>query len=172
MNSDNAWSRLPRWAWAGIPAAAALLLLVYLPPVLELKKLGREWNRLRIEGRDSREMLDRFYRSGSAGLPESDDLPLILEKLHQKALQQQVEIRSVTPGSARPAESEGLVAFPVELQLQGEYGSLGRFLSELKDVSELGAVKFRRLTISRDEAQLPVLRAVLSIEISVSQSQK
>jgi len=162
--------RQPRLLVAGAAAAAVLFLwMIYVPPSLEIRRLGVQWRSLRAESRQSRQLLDEFYQGGAALLPGSGHLPKVLEMLHDKALQHGVKIRGVTPGNAREPSAEGLSVFPVEIQMEGEFHSLGEFLGELRDPSVLGMVEVRRFRISRDEGLLPVLRADLSLEIALRQ---
>lgn len=171
MKLPPVFSRQPKGV--RISGAAALVLflgLIYLPPFREIQRLSREKTRLQADGGQTRRLVDQFYRKGGTPLPESGSIPQILEQLHDRAHQHDVEILAVTPGNPPPADSAGLAIFPVEIQLQGEYRSLGEFLGELKDSAVFGAVAVRRFRISPDGTRPPVLRADLSIEIGLRQS--
>lgn len=162
--------RQPRLLVVGAVAAAVLFLwVIYIPPSLEIRRLGVQWRSLRSESHQSRQLLEQFYQDGAALLPESGHLPKILEALHEKARQHGARIRVVTPGNAREPVTDGLSVFPVEIQMEGEFRSLGEFLGELKDPAVLGMVVVRRFRISRDEGLLPVLQADLSLEIALRQ---
>lgn len=162
--------RQPRLLVAGAAAAAVLFLwMIYVPPSLEIRRLGVQWRTLRAESRQSRQLLDEFYQGGVVLLPGSGHLPRVLEVLHDKARQHGVQIRGMTPASAREPSTEGLSVFPVEIQLEGEFRSLGKFLGELKESASLGRVEVRRFRVSRDEGLLPALRADLSLDIALRQ---
>lgn len=159
---------LPR---STLAAGVGLLLLVgwilYVPPVLDLQRLHREWNVLKSEREEGRRLLDRFYGERVGLIPDASRLPQILETLHEKARRHQVEILAVSPG-AIPNRIAGEPALcRVELQLEGEYRALGEFFGELRDSSGLGWISIRQIRIGREEGLLPRLHAQLSMEIAL-----
>lgn len=161
-------ARQPRFA---LIAAAGLLgvagWVLYMPPAADLQRLGREWRVLKSAREEERLLSDRFYREKVGLIPDRNELSKILEALHEKARQHQVEILSVSPG-AIPSPGKWEPAFcPVELQLEGEYRALGKFLGELQDPSHRGWISIRRLQIGREEGILPRLRAQVSMEIAL-----
>lgn len=159
---------LPRSALAG---GAVLLFLVgwmvYGPLTSGIQQLNRERDQLISEREEARRLADRFYGEKIPVIPKAARLPEILETLHEHARRCGVEIRAVSPGPLSDSKTGEPVHCSVELQLEGDYRSLGELLTDLRDSSEFGWVSIRHLQIAREEGILPRLRAQLSIEVAL-----
>lgn len=161
-------ARQPRSAWI---AAAVVLLTVgwflYVPPAMDLQRLSRQWDELKLKQGETRRLLDRYYREKIGLIPEEGRLPGLLEILQEKARRHHLEVSAVSPGTI-PDHAAGAPAFcPLELQLEGEYRELGGFLGECRDSARLGWISVRRIRIGREEGILPRLRAQVSMEIAL-----
>lgn len=164
--------------WAGrqpkllLAAAAALLLLgwiIYVPPVLAIRSAGLRWSELKAETKESRGLMDSLRQGKFRMLVAREDLPGLLQQIHAHARECQVELREVSPaemGEGTPAKP---ILLPVEIQLYGEFRSIGEFLGKLRQDPALGVITVRQLRISREDRLLPRLRAQLSIQVALRQ---
>ena len=168
MKPEEFLARQPRSVWMAVGGVLlAVVWLLYVPPVMNLQQLGRQWDGLKSKREETRRLLDRYYQEKVGFIPEESRLPDLLEILHEKARRHHVEVLAVSPGTI-PDHASGEPAFcPLELQLEGEYQALGEFLGELRDPSRLGWVSVRRIRIGREEGLLPRLRAQISMEIAL-----
>ena len=153
-----------------VAGALALLLLIwalYIPPVYAIRRLGQQWDHLKAELEQDRQVLDTAQRRRILPLPSIEALPRVLEQLHAQARKSKVAILSVSPAKASPAGSNEPMILPVELQVEGEYRALGQFLGSLRSQPLLGVVTVRQVGMGREERFLPRLRAQLSIEMAL-----
>ena len=177
-------SSLPDWAaalrgWAtrqpklSIAAGTAALLIAgwaaYAPSVLAIRRAGTHCGELTAEMREVRRLMD-LVRSGQVRLlPSQESLPALLQELQVRARECKVNVLEISPGKANSADASGPLSLPIEMQMEGEYRSLGEFLGKLRTEPSLGVVTVRSLRIGRDERLLPRLRAQLSIELALRQ---
>lgn len=153
-----------------LSGAVALCLAVwflYVPPLVEIQRLNRRWGQIQQTREELRPLLDQYYQSGAGSLPESKQLPHLLEQLHELARQRGVEILSMEPGEIKGSGKEGLALCSVELQLQGEFRALGEFLGSLNNWEHLGAVSLQRVQVSREEGLKPRLRVSAAIDVGL-----
>lgn len=155
---------------AGATAALLIVFLLYAPLFAQVWGFQGDYRRQRIEQQDARLLMDRLRAGQIKALPPLQGMPEVLEQLGNLARSHQIQFLSVTPGPPRPGGMAGLAVVPVEFQMEGGYRALGAFLGALRGAPSLGAPCVRSLTISRDEALLPRVRARLSIDFPFSEA--
>ena len=143
--------------------------ILYAPLLRDIRRISREWRTLQIEQADARRVVEQLRSGQIHSLPRTDVLPEVLNRLNNLARSHQIQFLAVTPGSLRSGDPPGLAIFPIELQMEGGYQSIGEFLGDLERTASLGGTHVRQLTIERDEHLLPRLRAQLSMEIILSE---
>ena len=155
--------------------AAALLVigwLLYIPPLLAVRRVSAEQARLHAELERDRGVLDFAWRRKIQPLPGTRTMTRVLEQLHAHARKQGVEVLVLTPGSGSAAGPDAPTLLPVELQVEGEYKALGLFLGSLRQHPELGVVTLRRLRLAREERILPRLRAQMVLEVALGKGKE
>ncbi|HDS03610.1 MAG TPA: hypothetical protein ENN72_07895 [Firmicutes bacterium] len=152
----------------GILIGVALLVLFYLnvigpqrEEIGELKqKIEKEENEvkrlialskkipeLKQELEDKREEIVRISKS----LPTKQEIPALLRQITDASQQAGVTLTYFNPGKLIPKED--YLEFKVDIQLQGTYHKVGRFLSQLSRLSRIinvGNLSISKLTVSDD----------------------
>ncbi len=170
----RAWLRRQPKTVLASGAAAVLVAgwLLYVPPLLAVRRVSAEQARLRAELERDRAILDFAWRRRIQPLPGVRAVTHVLEQLHAHARKLGVEVLALTPASASTAGPDAPTLLPVELQVEGEYKALGLFLGSLRQHPEFGVVTLRRLRLSREERILPRLRAHLVLEVALGKGKE
>ncbi|MBI3332825.1 MAG: type 4a pilus biogenesis protein PilO [Candidatus Omnitrophica bacterium] len=151
--------------------AAGFLLLVwavYLPALKALRRSHSEWAQLKAEVAEERRVVDPFRKGSIPTPPPLEALPTVLESLNAAARSKQIQFLQVAPGKVRRGVSAETSILPVDLYLEGGYRSIGEFLSGLSRTPSLEGTFVRQVAIGRQEQMLPLLRARVSIELTLS----
>lgn len=165
-----AFLKQPKILLSGALAAGGLVVwLLYVPAYAVVRRADGECRRLKMEVAHARGILDQVGEGKIWPLPSVEAMPMVLSQLSAAARLHEVQILECTPAPVRSA-SEGFVIQPVELQVEGEYRSLGEFLGALRGNPSFGAVCIRRIKIAREEQLLPRLKARLSLEAALDQN--
>lgn len=154
---------------AGAVAGLLLCWAVYLPLCLAIRSESLRRNGLRTEMVQARDLLDLVRQGKVRSLPAQQSLPDLLAQLHVQAKKFQVNILGISPGKADTGSPDRPILLPIELQLEGEYRSIGQFLGSLRAEPSLGMVTVRHLHIGREDRLLPRLHAQLSIDLALQQ---
>ncbi|MBI3318818.1 MAG: type 4a pilus biogenesis protein PilO [Candidatus Omnitrophica bacterium] len=152
----------------GLAALFAAAWVAYVPAFSGIQRHSRQWSQIRSQLIEARRVVDEVGQKDLSPLPDARSLPGVLERLGSTARSHQVQLLGVTPGPQRSSEVEGLAVVPMELQVEGEYRSLGEFLGALTQTPSLGAVFVKHLSMNREERLMPRLRAQVSIEVFLS----
>jgi len=160
----------PRTLLVGGAVTLAIVAgLLYGPPVMAIRRSRGEWQHVIREVAETRQLGDAVRRDAIPPLPTVDVLPDTLAYLNAVTRSHEIQVVEVVPGAPQPADPQGLVVVPVELQVVGAYRALGEFLGALRQATTPGAVFVCRVSLESDEQLLPQVRARLSLELNFRQ---
>ena len=143
---------------------AAVLLLVYLPLLAQVRKKGNELNGLTDRLRASEAELAGV--SGDAGgkriIPESGASALV-DRITREGKNCLLDFKSIAQKEIRPFE-DGYRVLPLQLEIEAGFEQLGVFLEKLDNMEE-GIVSVDSFQILRDERLLPKVSALLNLNL-------
>ena len=175
----------------GILAAITglFLQLVYLPKAMEVKRLGLEYRKIKIDiaelynfigGEDKLKdnlIKMRDYTAGlENALPSEKDASNIIKQLNEKARALRVNVISVKPGDMiNYTDAKGLQlkisdyicrSMPIDLSVEARYQAIGDFLNKI-EVDKDPMVSVRKIDLRKDVNILPKIRADIELNACV-----
>lgn len=170
----RAWAKQQPKMLLGALAAVLLFVgwILYVPPLLGVRRASAEWRQLQSDLEQDRAILDFAWRRRIQPLPGTRSLARVLEQLHAHARKSDIGILLISPAPASGGGPDAPAILPVELQVEGEYKALGLFLGSLQVQPGLGVVTVKRFQITREDRILPRLKAHLVLEIAMEQGKE
>lgn len=152
----------------GIPAAIIVVFL-YLPLAMSIRKNGLECNSLTQQLNAARTNLGVFESAGAGKkLIKEQDISSVIDAIAQEGRRNLLDFKSISQGEIRAIEENHLV-LPCTIEIEGDYKQLGIFFGALENVKD-ALVTVEEFRIRRDERILPKISAAAVLNIHLTKS--
>lgn len=165
------------------------LQLVYLPKAWEVKRLGLEYRKIKIDiaelysfigGEDKLKdnliKMRDYARGLENALPSEKDASNIIKQLNEKARALKVNVVSVKPGDmVNYSDAKGFQlgisgyickSMPIDLSVEARYQAIGDFLNKI-EADKDPMISVRKIDLKKDVNILPKIRADIELNACV-----
>lgn len=152
----------------GIPAAIIVVFL-YLPLAMAMRKNGLECNSLTQQLNASRTNLGVFKSAGAGKkLIREQEISSVIEAIAMEGRRNLLDFKSISQEEIVAAEEKHLI-LPVRIDLEGDYIQLGLFFGALENIKD-ALVTVEEFRIRQDERILPKISAAVVLDIHLTKN--
>lgn len=142
----------------------SLVVFLYLPLAGEIRKKGLEWNSLQDQLGVLQAKLRTIERSDvNKRLLRQSEVSALIDTMTKQGKALLINFKSLTQKEIKTIK-EGCAVLPIQMELEGGYEQLGRFLGVLENLKD-AIVTLEGFDIRGDDKTLPKISASLTVNI-------
>lgn len=149
--------------------AAIIVVFLYLPLAMAIRKNGLECNSLTQQLNAARTNLGVFKSAGAGKkLIREQDISSVIDVIVQEGRRNLLDFKSISQEEILAIEEKHLI-LPVRIDLEGDYIQLGLFFGALENIKD-ALVTVEEFRIRQDERILPQISAAVGLNIHLTKN--